>query len=90
MPTLQEIKDYLGIDGGHSDPLILSQLQAARELVDSILRYQIALLSPTPSIVNEAIKFAVGYMFTHRESGDFKQLEYTLKSMLASLRKEAF
>ena len=90
MPTLQEIKDYLGVDGGHSDPLLLSQLEAARELVESILRYQIAMLNPVPSLVKEAIKFAVAFLYSAREQADMGVLEKALRSLLSSLRREAF
>ena len=90
MPTLQELKDYLGVDGGHSDPLLNSLLEAAREMAENILRYQIALLNPTPHLVKEALKFAVAYLFSNREQGDIAGLERTLRTMLSSLRREVF
>ena len=90
MPTLQEIKDYLGVDGEYSDPLLNSLLEMAREMVENILRYQIALLNPTPHIVKEAVKFTVAYMFSNREQGDIGQLEKTLRTLLSSLRDEKF
>jgi len=90
MPTLQEVKDYLGVDGGHSDPLLLSQLEAARELVESILRYQIAKINPVSATVKNAVMFATAYMFTGREQADAKVLEQMLRSMLSSLRREVF
>ena len=90
MPTLREIKDYLGIDGDYSDPLLNSLLEAAREMAEGVLRYQIALLNPVPSLVKEALKFAVAYLYSNREQGDMGQLERTLRTLLSSLRKEAF
>ena len=90
MPTLQELKDYLGVEGGHSDPLLNSLSEAARELIESILRYQIALLNPVPQLVKEAHKFTVAYLFSNREQADMQLLERMLRSMLSSLRKEAF
>ena len=90
MPTLQEVKDYLGVDGGHSDPLLLSQLEAGREMVEAILRYQIAKINPVPATVKQAVMFAVAYMFTGREQADMRVLEQMLRNMLSSLRREAF
>ena len=90
MPTLQEVKDYLGVDGGHSDPLLLSQLEAGREMVESILRYQIAKINPVPATVKQAILFATAYQFTGREQADMKILNNMLRNMLSSLRREAF
>jgi len=90
MPTLQELKDYLGIDGGHNDSLLLSQLGAAREIIEGILRYQIAMLNPLPHLVKEALKFAVAFLYANREQADMGLLERMLQSMLQSLRKEAF
>ncbi|MCL2555454.1 MAG: head-tail connector protein [Firmicutes bacterium] len=90
MPTLQEIKDYLGVDGGHNDPLLLSQIETARELVESVLRFQIAKIQPLPHLVKEAIKFAVAYIFTHREQADLSFLDKSLRTMLNSLRREVF
>ena len=90
MPTLQEVKDYLGVDGVHSDPNLLSMLEAARELVESILRYQIAKVSPVPNLIKEAIKFAVAFIFSNREGADIASLTRTLRTMLNSLRREAF
>ena len=90
MPTLQEVKDYLGVDGEFSDSLIQTQIEAARELVEGILRYQIAKVNPVPSLIKEAIKFAVAFLFSNREDADIASLTRTLRTMLSSLRKEAF
>lgn len=90
MPTLQEIKDYLGVDGGHNDPLLLSMMDASRELVEGILRYQIATLNPMPPLVKEAIKLSTACFFVGREGADIQALEKTLRTMLSGLRKKAF
>ena len=90
MPTLQEIKDYLGIDGDYNDPLISSLLNAARELVEGILRYQIAKINPVPSLVTEAIKFTVAFLYSGRETADIKALEKTLRTMLNHYRQVGF
>jgi len=90
MPTLQELKDYLGVDGEFNDSLIHSLSESARELVEGVLRYKIAKINPVPASVKNAIMFACAYMFSSREQADMKVLEQMLRSMLSSLRKEAF
>jgi len=90
MPTLQEIKDYLGVDGGHNDLLITSMMEAAQELVEGILRFQIAKIQPTPKLVTEAIKLATACLFVGRENADVQALEKTLRTMLGSIRKKEF
>jgi hypothetical protein len=90
MPTLQEIKDYLGIDGGHNDPLLNSMMDAARELVESILRYPIAKVQPPQAKIGEAIKIATACLFAGRETADIQALEKTLRTFLSSIRKNAF
>jgi len=90
MPTLQEVKDYLGVDGVHSDPILLSMLEAAREMVEAVLRFQIAKINPVPELVKQAILYAASQLFSNREGTDIDALNSTLRAMLASLRKEAF
>ena len=90
MPTIQELKDYLGIDGGQSDAMLADFLNAARELIEGILRYQVALLNPTPPLVKEALKFTVAYLYSGREQANIQELERTLRIMLQSIRKKEF
>ena len=90
MPTLQEVKDYLGIEGGHNDPLLNSLMNASRQIVEGVLRYQIEKVNPIPTLIIEAIKFTTAFLYSGRETADVKALEKTLRIMLQSLRQEAF
>ena len=90
MVSIQEIKDYLGIDGSHSDSLLSSMLTASRELIEGILRFPIGKIEPLPALVTEALKFTVAYLYTGREQADIQTLEKTLRTMLQSLRAKSF
>ena len=90
MPTVEELKTYLGIDGSHLDSLLADFLNTAKEVVEKVLRQQIGLMNPMPSLIKEALRYSVAYMYANRESANFKELEKTLATLLHSLRKEGF
>ena len=88
MPTIEEIKIYLGIDGSHNDSLIDDFLKTAKEIVEKVLRYEIENLEPMPVVIKEVVKYAVGYLYSNRETADFLMLEKTIAIILSHLRKE--
>ena len=88
MPTIEEIKIYLGIDGSYNDSLIDDFLKTAKEIVEKVLRYEIENLEPMPVVIKEAVKYAVGYLYSNRETADFLMLEKTIAIILSHLRKE--
>ena len=90
MPTIAELKTYLGIDGSHQDSLLADFLNTAKEIVEKILRYQIGVLNPIPASVKDALKHAVGYLYSNRENTDYRQLEKWLVTLLEPLRKKEF
>ena len=90
MPTIEELKVYLGIDGSYLDSLLADFLNTAKELVEKILRYKIGSLQPTPGLIKEALKYAVGFLYSNRENANIAELELTLARLLQSLRKEGF
>jgi len=90
MPTIEELKTYLGVDGSHLDSLLADFLNTAKELVEKVLRYQIAVINPTPDLVKEALKYSVAYLYTNRETANLAELERTLSILLSSLRKKEF
>lgn len=90
MPTIKELKTYLGIDGNCSNSLLANFLKTAKEMVEKILRYPISELEPTPSVINESLRFAVAYLYTNRETANIGELEKTLSAMLSALRKVEF
>jgi len=90
MPTIEELKNYIGIDGCHLDTLLADFLSTSKELVEKVLRYQIGLTNPMPSLIKEALKYSVAYLYQNRENANFIVLEKTLAALLQSLRKKEF
>ena len=90
MPTIQELKNYIGIDGSHNDSLLADFLLAAQDLAENVLRVPIGTFNPMPAAIKEALKYAVGFLYTHRESAHMPTLERALKSFLAGHRKKEF
>ena len=90
MPSIEELKMYLGIDGSHNDSLLADFLNTARDIVEKLLRYQIAVLNPIPASVKDALKHAVGYLYANRENADIPQLEKWLVALIEPLRKKEF
>ena len=90
MPTIEDLKTYLGIDGGHLDPLLADFLETAKALVEKVLRYQLGILNPLPPLVREALKYSVGYLYNNRDAANLPELERTLATLLHSLRREGF
>ena len=90
MPTIEELKIYLGIDGEHLDALLADFLKTAQEHVEAILRYKIATIEPTPQLVKEALRYAVGVLYTSRESANIQELTGALARLLEPLRKQVF
>jgi len=90
MPTIEELKIYLGVDGGHLDSLLADFLNTAKELVEKVLRYQIAMLNPIPGVIKEGLKYSVAFLYTNRETANIAELERTLAILLDSLRRKEF
>ena len=87
---IKELKAYLGIEGSHNDSLLFAFMKSAKELVEKILRYEISKLEIIPDTISEAIRYAVGYLYTNREQADYLQLERMLSVILSAHRKGAF
>jgi hypothetical protein len=90
LPTVKEMRQYIGIDGRHNDALLSDFLNTAREVVEKVLRYEIAKLHPMPIVIKEAVKYAVAYLYTHRETADPVALEKSLAVILSAYRLEVF
>jgi hypothetical protein len=65
-------------------------LHTAKELVEKVLRNPIEKFNPTPALIKEALKYAVAFLYSGRESANIAQLEQMLSSMLGSLRRGVF
>jgi hypothetical protein len=90
MATLEELKEYLGVDGSHLDSLLASFLSAANEIVESVLRYPLSELNPYPALVDNALKYVVAKLYTEREQCDMGELKDMVAKILEPIRKKVF
>lgn len=87
MVTLEELKAYLRVDGEDEDDLILSLSDTAKRLVMDVGRVSEEELTVNNDIADTAVKFAVSYLYEHRNGADFHHLNNMLRHQLFSLRE---
>ncbi len=76
--TLEEIKEYLRIDGEEEDALLTVLYAAAKEHSENYL--QTALPSEVPMPVKQALLILVGHFYEQRAGEDIPQVVYVLLS----------
>ena len=88
--TLEEMKNYLRVDGNEDDGLITTLLASAEQMCMDILRIDEE--SGLQEVENgkPAVMYTVAYLYEHREEADHHALVLTLRSLLFGSRKEAF
>ncbi|WP_277228575.1 head-tail connector protein [Ruminococcus callidus] len=79
MVTLQEVKQYLRIDFEDDDPLLLSLIFTAKQLVMDVGRMDETQLA--------AMLYTVSYLYENRNTADFSKLTLTLRAMLFAQRE---
>ena len=57
MPTIEEMKTYLGIDGEWLDSLLADLLNLAQGIIEKVLRYPLSELQEVPPTIKETAKF---------------------------------
>lgn len=91
MPTLEEIKTYLGIDGSHLDSLLADIINTAKELIEKVLRYSLSEFGDeVPSTVKETAKIIVSTYYNNRETIKQNELESLVSIALSRYRKIEF
>ena len=90
IPTVGEVKRYLGLDGEEQNTLLEGFISAAKDTVEKVLRYK--LCDDMPAIVNTAVKYYIWQLYFHRDGGEFDaaKIENTIAVMLSGIRKTAF
>ncbi len=88
--TLEEMKNYLRVDDGDDDGLILMLLDSAKRLCMDILRTDEETGLQETENGKTAVMYTVAYLYEHREDADHHALALTLRSLLFGSRKEAF
>ena len=68
MPTIEEIKLYLGIDGGWLDPLLADLLKLAQGIIEKVLRYPLTEFEEIPPTIKESAKFIISSYYHNKEN----------------------
>lgn len=87
MVTLQEVKQYLRIDFEDDDPLLLSLIFTAKQLVMDVGRMDETQLAEKEDVVRTAMLYTVSYLYENRNTADFSKLTLTLRAMLFAQRE---
>ena len=90
MPSIEEMKLYLGIDGDWLDSLIADLINQAQEIIEKVLRYPLSEFDLLPQTIKETAKFIVSAYYTNREKTNARELENTVSLMLSEYRKKVF
>ena len=88
--TLEELKNYLRVDGNSDDGLIETLKDSAEELCTDILRTDDLSVLYGTKYGKAAVLYAVNYMYEHRTEADWSALKKSLRAMLSGARKEIF
>lgn len=89
--TLDEAKEYLRVDSGDEDSLLLSLLAAAQNICMDVARIsEEADFSGDADHAKAAVLYTVAYLYEHREEADHRELLLTLRALLFGIRREGF
>ena len=86
--TLQDVKQYLRIDFEDDDPLLLSLIFSAKQLVMDVGRMDETQLAENEDVVRTAMLYTVSYLYENRNTADFSKLTLTLRAMLFAQRED--
>ena len=90
MPTVEEMKVYLGIDGDYLDSLILDFINLAQNILEKVLRYPLSEFEEIPATIKETAKYIVSAYYTNREQTNVKELENNVAVLLSEYRRKEF
>ena len=90
MPTVEEMKVYLGIDWDYLDSLILDFINLAQNIIEKVLRYPLSEFQEIPATIKETAKYIVSAYYTNREQTNVKELENNVAVLLSEYRRKEF
>lgn len=90
MPTVAEMKIYLGIDGDYLDSLLADFISLAQGIIEKTLRYPLSDLETIPPAIKETAKYIVSAYYTNREQTNAKEIENTVALLLSEYRNTDF
>lgn len=90
MPTIEEMKLYLGIDGDWLDPLIADLINLSQEIIEKVLRYQLAEFEQVPQTIKETAKLIISEYYNNKENVNVGEIENSVALLLSEYRKVDF
>ena len=90
MPTIEEMKLYLGIDGDWLDPLIADLINLSQEIIEKVLRYQLVEFEQVPQTIKETAKFIISEYYNNKENVNVGEIENSVALLLSEYRKVGF
>jgi len=94
MFELDEVKEYLRIDGDEENNLVTSLIIMATELVEDILRRKLTEFEQVPETVRQAVLLTVATFYENRQGGkeglNTAELIDLIRRLTFAYRKEAF
>ena len=90
MPTVEEMKVYLGIDGDYLDSLLSDFINLAQNIIEKVLRYPLSEFQEIPATIKETAKYIVSAYYTNREQTNVKELENNAAVLLSEYRRKEF
>lgn len=90
MPTIEEMKLYLGIDGDWLNPLLADFIKLAQGIIEKVLRYPLSELETIPPTIKDTAKFIVSAYYNDREKTNARELENTVALLLSEYRRKEF
>lgn len=94
MLELDEVKQYLRIDGDEENTLVTSLILMATEMVEDVLRRKMSDFEVVPETVRQAVLLTVATLYENRQGGEgglkVSELIDLIRRMTFAYRKEGF
>ncbi len=90
MPTVEEMKIYLGIDGEFLDSLLADFINLAKDIIEKVLRYSLTEFETIPATIKETAKFIVSAYYNNREQTNTNEIEKSVALLLSEYRRKEF
>lgn len=90
MPTLEETKTFLRVDGDEEDGLIAGLILTARELVEETLRRKLSEFEEVPESVHQAMLIVVATLYEARQVSKNGKEGVGITDVLDLVRKMLF
>ena len=89
--SLEEVKEYLRVEGSEEDVLLTALIKTSETLCMDIARItETAAFEGLDGSAKIAVLYAVAYLYEHREEADHHELILTLRALLFGIRQEGF